>query len=55
MNLKRWTICLVANHKWSKIPYGDHDDAGMFLRCRRCGHEDHGGTSTIATGAPMGY
>jgi hypothetical protein len=54
MNARRWTICLVANHKWAKVPYSKHDDSGKFLRCRRCGHEDHNSYGTIATGSPLG-
>ena len=47
--LKRWTVCLVINHRYNKLQYGDHDDSGYFLRCRRCGHERHGGTSVRPT------
>lgn len=46
MNIKRWTICLVTNHKWSKVPYAE--GTGRFLRCRRCGQEDHSGDTTDA-------
>ena len=46
MNIKRWTICLVGNHKWRSVPYAE--GTGRFLRCRRCGHEDHGEDATHA-------
>ncbi len=49
MNWKRWTVCLVRNHRWNKIAYGDHDDSGYFVRCRVCGHENHEGTSINPT------
>ena len=55
MNVKRWTICLIANHRWCKVPYSQHEDTGRFLRCRRCGHEDHNTYGTIANGAPIGF
>ena len=55
MNLTRWTTCLVVNHKWVTVPYNDHDDSGKYLKCRRCGHEDHSSSGTIATGAPIGF
>ena len=43
MNSKRWTVCLLRSHKWAKVPYpavGD-ERTGTFLRCTRCGHENH--------------
>lgn len=49
MALKRWTVCLLIGHHWNKIAYGDHDDSGHFLRCARCGHENHAGTSVRPT------
>jgi hypothetical protein len=42
-NLKRFTVCL-ANHKWAKVGYppgADGETSGTFLRCLRCGLEDH--------------
>ena len=42
-NLKRFTLCLV-NHKWVKVGYptgSDGETTGTFLRCLRCGKEDH--------------
>ena len=42
-NLKRFTVCL-ANHKWAKVGYpagSDGETSGTFLRCLRCGLEDH--------------
>ena len=43
-NLKRFTVCkLSAGHKWVKVPYPPVGDeaSGTFLRCRRCGKENH--------------
>ena len=50
MNLRRWTLCLLAGHKWNRIPYGKHDDSGFFVRCARCGYENHEGASIRPTG-----
>ena len=50
-NLKRFTACL-AGHKWVKVAYpvgADGEAAGTFLRCQRCGKEDHE-TGTIPSG-----
>lgn len=43
VNGKRWTVCLLRSHHWAKVPYpaiGD-ERTGTFLRCTRCGHENH--------------
>ena len=44
-NLKRFTICKLAGHSWNKISYPptrDSDEqSGTFLRCARCGKENH--------------
>ena len=43
-NLKRFTTCKLFDHRWTKISYpvgSDGERAGMFLRCQRCGKEDH--------------
>jgi len=43
-NLKRFTTCKLLDHRWAKISYPvgrDGERAGMFLRCLRCGKEDH--------------
>ena len=43
-NLKRFTVCKVRSHKWARITYPPGDDGetpGTFLRCQRCGKEDH--------------
>ena len=43
-NLKRFTICKLAGHQWLKITYpvgSDGEPPGHFLRCGRCGKEDH--------------
>jgi len=53
MNLLKRSVCLVANHKWVKVGYppsSDGEAAGTFLRCRRCGKEDHE-AGAVARGA----
>jgi hypothetical protein len=43
-NLKRFTICKLAGHQWATIAYpasSDGEAAGTFLRCQRCGKENH--------------
>jgi len=42
--LKRFTVCMLTGHKWVKTGYPpatDGEAAGFFVRCRRCGMEDH--------------
>ena len=39
MSWKRWTVCLLSGHKWLRLPYGDHDDSGFYLRCQVCSHQ----------------
>jgi hypothetical protein len=42
-NLKRFTICKLAGHKWLTIGYpqaSDGETSGTFLRCERCGKEN---------------
>jgi hypothetical protein len=56
-NLKRFTVCKIANHRWQKIGYrpgADGEAAGFFLRCARCGKEDHD-VGTIPRGAGGGF
>lgn len=51
-NLKRFTICKLAGHSWLKIGYppgSDGETSGTFLRCRRCGKENHD-AGTVARG-----
>lgn len=49
-NLKRFTVCKVMNHKWVKVAYQESaDDTGYFLRCLRCGKENHEGPSVRPT------
>lgn len=51
--LKRFTLCKLMAHKWSKISYptgSDGETAGTFLRCQRCGKENHRAGS-VARGA----
>ena len=43
-NLKRFTVCKLAGHAWVKVAYprlADGEATGTFLRCQRCGKEDH--------------
>lgn len=55
-NLKRFTLCKLASHKWVTVPYhrsADGDRTGTFLRCQRCGKENHD-AGTIAPGGIIG-
>ena len=54
--LKRFTVCMLTNHKWVKTRYptgSDGEAGGFFVRCRRCGKENHdtGGERPTITGA----
>jgi hypothetical protein len=52
-NLKRFTVCKLAGHDWAKSPYprtADGDGTGTFMRCLRCGKENHN-YGTVARGA----
>jgi hypothetical protein len=52
-NLKRFTVCKLAGHKWARISYppgSDGEAAGTFLRCQRCGKENHE-AGTVGRGA----
>lgn len=52
-NLKRFTVCKLVNHRWVTIGYprgADGETSGTFLRCQRCGKENHE-AGTIARGA----
>lgn len=51
-NLKRFTVCKLASHDYAKVSYppsSDGEPTGTFLRCRRCGKENHD-AGTIARG-----
>ena len=51
-NLKQFTICKLAGHKWLQIGYppgADGERSGTFLRCQRCAKEDHD-AGTVARG-----
>lgn len=54
-NLKRFTVCKLAGHAWAKVGYppgADGEAAGTFLRCLRCGKENHeAGTHARGGGA----
>jgi hypothetical protein len=52
-NLKRFTVCKVANHDWVRVAYprgADGEGTGTFMRCQRCGKENHE-AGTVARGA----
>jgi hypothetical protein len=56
-NLKRFTICKLAGHKWLRIAYptgSDGEAGGFFLRCARCDKEDHE-AGTVPRGAGGGF
>ena len=58
-NLKRFTLCKLTlwGHKWVKIAYppgADGEASGTFLRCQRCGKENHD-AGTVAPGAGRGW
>jgi len=38
---KRYTVCKIVNHNWRKIEYPGIGGSGYFLRCLRCGKENH--------------
>jgi hypothetical protein len=43
-NLKRFTVCKLLNHAYVRVPYPpgpDGEEGGTFLRCTRCGKENH--------------
>ncbi len=52
-NLKRFTVCKLAGHKYVKVAYppaADGEASGTFLRCQRCGKENHE-AGTVGRGA----
>ena len=57
-NLKRFTVCKLAGHDYVKVAYPpapDGEAAGTFLRCRRCGRENHeAGTHARGGGGLIG-
>ena len=44
-NLKRFTLCKLAGHKWVRVAYppgpDGEDPETFFPRCQRCGKENH--------------
>lgn len=57
MNWKRFTICKLVDHAWLRIGYppgSDGETAGTFLRCQRCGKEDHD-AGTVARGGGSAF
>lgn len=56
-NLKRFTVCKLASHKWVKVAYPrgvEGEGTGTFMRCQRCGKENHE-YGTVARGAGPVY
>ena len=52
-NLKRFSVCKLAGHKYVKISYppaADGEATGTFLRCQRCFKENHD-AGTVGRGA----
>ena len=52
-NLKRFTLCKLAGHDYVKVAYPpspEGESTGTFLRCLRCGKENHE-AGTVARGA----
>ena len=50
--LKRFTVCKLAGHTYVKVAYptgSDGEAPGTFLRCKRCGKENHE-AGTVARG-----
>ena len=48
--------CLAAGHRWNKIRYPEADTAeGYFLRCRRCGKENHDDSSGVDGAMGWGF
>lgn len=55
-NLKRFTVCKLVNHKYVKVGYppsADGEASGTFLRCLRCGKENHEAGSVARGAGPM--
>ena len=55
-NVKRFTVCKLAGHKWASIPYppsSDDEGSGRFLRCQRCGKENHEAGSVARGAGPI--
>ena len=51
-NLKRFTVCKLAGHKWVRTGYPrapEGEASGSYLRCQRCGKENHN-AGTVARG-----
>jgi len=55
-NLKRFTVCKVRAHNWAKVTYprgSDGESTGYFLRCLRCGKENHEAGVVARGAAPL--
>ena len=56
-NLKRFTVCKLAGHKWLKIGYppgSDGEPQVPFLRCERCDKENHNAGTVARGGGALG-
>lgn len=56
-HLKGFTVCKLKGHDWVKSPYppaASGERTGTFMRCRRCGKENHD-YGTVARGAGPFY
>jgi hypothetical protein len=56
-NLKRFTVCKLAGHEWLKVAYpptADWEASGTFLRCARCGKENHNAGTVARGGGALG-
>ena len=56
-NLKRFSVCKLAGHKYVKVahpPSADGEASGTFLRCERCGKENHNAGTVARGGGALG-
>jgi hypothetical protein len=55
-NLRRFTVCKLAGHNYVKVAYprsADGEAGGTFLRCLRCGKENHEAGSVARGGGSV--
>jgi hypothetical protein len=57
-NLRRFTVCKLAGHKWLRVAYppgADGEDSETFFpRCQRCGKENHNAGTVPGASASAG-